>query len=213
MKYCNSCGAVHPDDAMVCKVCGFSFGPVAANAVPEEGAKAEMSLEESIKLADKLKTQYAEVINLTRKIAEAESTLSRPSYGYHKRYSRFRFLWPYLLAAVIGASIGYALGLVGIIAYVIAIGVVITGFAVSGKKQEEANIKASQIEEAAKNHLKELNAQHDTNVTRLNSLNRKLAEYNGLIPECYRNELAMKRVSGILKSGQAGSFTEALAML
>ena len=120
MAYCRKCGAQLKEDDVFCFMCGQPIDKVAnaeaesvlGNEVPvTESARPVMSKEESIALAEKLRDEYSAIERLQREINDNQTALKKPVVLSGKRYSMFRFFWPFFIYAYIALYVIYLVGI------------------------------------------------------------------------------------------------------
>ena len=216
--FCNKCGNELSTDSAFCNICGAPVG--------RENSAPEMSLEESIAFAEKLKTQYTGIERLTREISENESIISKPFRENTARYSFFRFFWKYLVIAGIAFVVLYFIMLIlfatdaGAVAVFFALAMLITPIIiliVGGVKatniRDEENMSIVNGNQRALEHRKELE-------TRTASLKRDLATRKSQIvvdecsvPTSLRKASSMSQILTLLKSGKASNLNEAYKLL
>ena len=180
-----------------------------------------MTLEESIALAEKLQKGYAKLESIERDIASKRDEIRRPLTQY-RRHSFFKFFWPSFIIADIAFFIAILMspifmeefpkffGLVLVIVYLIPVAILVIGVLVAKKKVKEAN-KA--IEYAQEDELKkkdELRDKVEELEHEYNSLSISVGSYSDIVPEAYRKSSTMARVKLLLQSGKADNFADAL---
>ena len=117
MAYCRNCGAQLNNDDVFCFKCGQAVDRNAnEDAVAENmydaSAAVPMSKEESIALAEKLKVEYSTIERLNKEVSENETALRRPISLSGRRYSAFRFFWPFLIYAYLALNAVLILGVI-----------------------------------------------------------------------------------------------------
>ena len=104
MSYCRQCGAQLKEDDVFCFLCGqpidrqankeaFAVAETGNETVVSEQARPQMSKEESIALAEKLRDEYSAIERLQREINDNQTALKKPVVLSGRRYSMFRFFF------------------------------------------------------------------------------------------------------------------------
>ena len=240
MAYCRKCGVQLKEDDAFCFMCGQPIDKL-ANAEAEEAlANAElenesgsvsapvpMSKEESIALAEKLRDEYSAIERLQKEVNENETTLKRPLVFSGRRYSAFRFFWPFFIYAylaliivyLIGGSIGAANDDPGgilfslFLAFAAAIGLLIFGGVKARNKRDRLNEELGEEEARARRKQKELESHTAELKIKLNNRKRGISEYQNLIPIRFRTKHYMERAIVLLQTDRAANLSEALELL
>ena len=232
MPICSKCGRELRDDDIFCSKCGTKISnPDEAIEVTEEVKEQsteleKLSLEESIKLAEKLSRDYSELERLRNDIAENEAILKRP-IPLRARYSAFRFYWPFFIYALIAFWVIYIIGGIisinvassgGIIFTVILAFSAVAFFLVYGGARavgmrESLNTAAAESERTSKRRRDELTQKTSSLRTSMNLLRKKLTVYDTRVPSGFRKKASMERIKGMLQTGKAADFDEAIKML
>ena len=232
MPICSKCGRELRDDDIFCSKCGTNISnPDEAIEVTEEVKEQsteleKLSLEESIKLAEKLSRDYSELERLRNDIAENEAIIRRP-IPLRARYSAFRFYWPFFIYALIAFWVIYIIG--GIISINVASsgGIIFTiilafsavaffliyGGARAVGMRESLNTAAAESERTSKRRRDELSQKTSSLRTSMNLLRKKLTVYDTRVPSAFRKKASMERIKGMLQTGKAADFDEAIKML
>ena len=216
--FCNKCGNELDFNAAFCNQCG---APV------EKDDQPEMSVEESIAFADKLKTRYAQVEKLEREVTDNEKRIASPLNLNFRQYSFFRFYWKFLVFAAIaffvldfitiivaasGASDGGAIFML-ILTFGVPIGILIAGIFVAAKRRDEENYAISLGNEDVKQQRKKLEEKTAELKNTLNARKRDLKQFDDMVPAQYRKSSSMAQVKALLVSGKASSFRDAFRLL
>ena len=189
------------------------------------GRNFEMTLEESIALAEKFQKDLAQLESYERQIIDNEAESKKPIVVDVKKRSMFRYFWPWLVFAVVlfgfldvlvlfflTSKYSNFSGLVFLIAVVLTIAVIIIGVFVSKKKQKadnEAYEIAYDIAQERRSSLFEKNKELKSNLSQLEfqlAANPNFA----LIPEDKRKSSSLARAKLFLQSGKATDFEDAL---
>lgn len=216
--FCNKCGNELDFNAAFCNQCG---APV------EKDDQPEMSVEESIAFADKLKTRYSQVEKLEREVTDNEKRIASPLNLNFRQYSFFRFYWKFLVFAAIaffvldfitiivaasGASDGGAIFML-ILTFGVPIGILIVGIFVAAKRRDEENYAISLGNEDVKQQRKKLEEKTAELKNTLNARKRDLKQFDDMVPAQYRKSSSMAQVKALLVSGKASSFRDAFRLL
>ena len=230
MPFCPMCGEEIKADDLFCPRCGSRLsdtGPVTpfqapktpdTSALPTEDFSA-MSKEESIKLTEQLGAKYNSLEKLQNEIKELVNSLNHSANYQVKRYSAFRFFWPYLIYSAVACTICYILtGLTGSLFFlpgvvVLPVILIIVGAVKSRNMREASNYDAAnyavtraQKTEEEKKRLRELTAKEA-------KLRSQLDKYNGIVPAQMRNKSKMLYAKKMLEMDKASNFAEAMNML
>ena len=180
-----------------------------------------MTLEESIALAEKLQKGYAKLESIERDIASKRDEIRRPLTQY-RRHSFFKFFWPSFIIADISFVVAILLspvfieefpkffGLVLVVVFLIPVAVFVIGVIVAKKKVKEANKSIEYAQEDELNKKDELRDKVKELEHEYNSLSVSVGSYSDIVPEAYRKSSTMARVKLLLQSGKAADFAEAL---
>ena len=185
----------------------------------------EMTLEESIALAEKFQKDLAQLESYERQIIDNEAESKKPIVVDVKKRSMFKYFWPWLVFAVVlfgfldvlvlfflTSKYSNFSGLVFLIAVVLTIAVIIIGVFVSKKKQKadnEAYEIAYDIAQERRSSLFEKNKELKSNLSQLEfqlAANPNFA----LIPEDKRKSSSLARAKLFLQSGKATDFEDAM---
>ena len=218
MAYCRKCGAKLKDDDVFCYMCGESVN------IETDSVSSPTSKEESIALAENLKAEFSALEKLQKEIVDNQTRLGRPVVYNDRRYSAFRFFWPFLIYAYLALNVIYIIGAVisasnqdqggmvlgFFIGLAAAAGLLIYGGSYAGNKRDRLNKEISDEEYQKRKRYKELAERTNVLITRLN--NRKIDNLE-LVPVQFRTKHHMERVIALLQSDRAANFSEALKML
>ena len=185
----------------------------------------EMTLEESIALAEKFQKDLAQLESYERQIIDNEAESKKPIVVDVKKRSMFKYFWPWLVFAVVlfgfldvlvlfflTSKYSNFSGLVFLIAVVLTIAVIIIGVFVSKKKQKadnEAYEIAYDIAQERRSSLFEKNKELKSNLSQLEfqlAANPNFA----LIPEDKRKSSSLARAKLFLQSGKATDFEDSM---
>ena len=97
MAYCRKCGAQLKEDDVFCFLCGqpidrqankeaFAVAETGNETVVSEQVRPQMSKEESIALAEKLRDEYSAIERLQREINDNQTALKKPVVLSGRRY-------------------------------------------------------------------------------------------------------------------------------
>ena len=189
------------------------------------GRDFEMTLEESIALAEKFQKDLAQLESYERQIIDNEAESKKPIVVDVKKRSMFRYFWPWLVFAVVifgfldllvlfflTSKYSSFSGLVFLIAVLITIAIIVIGVIVSKKKQKadnEAYEIAYDIAQERRSSLFEKNKELKSNLSQLEfqlAANPNFA----LIPEDKRKSSSLARAKLFLQSGKATDFEDAM---
>ena len=101
MAFCSKCGFRINDEAF-CPMCGEKTERFEAPS----GEPVSMSKEESIAFAEMLSKEYGELEKMSTEINENKTVISQPIPSV-KHHAAFKFVWPYLVAAVVALNVFY----------------------------------------------------------------------------------------------------------
>ena len=227
MALCVNCGSELTGDDVFCPKCG-TRNEIANDVVSEAAAEyavPEMTKEESIAFAEKASTLYKNYERIKKEIEENKSQLSRPGPdGEVKYYSAFRFFWPYLIYAAVALNVLYffaqlsvrATGLALLLlaaALIVPVVLLIVGGVNARRMRDSSNALAVRAVNDRKRHLEELKKETSVLETKRVKMAAELKEFEALIPLSHRNSTSMSKVSLLLKSNKAETFTQAVDML
>ncbi|MBO7453650.1 MAG: zinc-ribbon domain-containing protein [Clostridiales bacterium] len=228
MPICSKCGRELRDDDIFCSKCGKKIDD--SEQVDEEIEKPaeleKLSLEESIALAEKLSVDYASLEKIRNDIAENEATLRKPVIQ-RPRYSAFRFFWPffvyafisfwviYLVGGIISINLASSGGVIFsiILAFASVVVLLIYGGSRAVNMRDSLNSAAAGSEHADKRKREELSDKTASLRTDMNLLRKNLTVYDARVPSAFRKKTTMERVKGLLQTGKAADFDEAIKML
>lgn len=188
------------------------------------GSSQDMTLNESIDYLNNLINKYSEAERLEEQITDNENTLRDSLELNYKRYSFFRFFWPYLIIApLIGYTvlmitymidaINYNEPLCFSIAFIATIIALIIGSIIAGKLCHRNN---ANIDEHNKSTLKKRERiEQDTAVLKsaLEDKKNEFEKASAILPENLRNGSAVTQMQTFLQSGTASSLQEAIDIL
>lgn len=236
MAYCRKCGAQLKDEDVFCFMCGQPIDKQAnADAIAElkeaspesEPARPSMSKEESIALAEKLRDEYSAIERLQRELGDNQAALQRPVILSGRRYSTFRFFWPFLIYAYIALNAFYLIGMIisagsndetgiafgFVIGLCAAVGLLIFGGMRAGRKRDMRNEEIAEEEDMIRRRHKDLETRTSEIITKLNNKKRGVSEYQNLVPIRFRSKHYMDRVLVLIQTDRAAGFYEAIDML
>ena len=218
MTICRKCGSELKSGALFCTKCGCKI--VDLPCIPD------LSLEESISLAEKLKTKYTEIKDLESEIAACEEKLSRPVPRHRVSDFSGRCFSKFLLASGIAGTISIYLFLYtwldddfpwpvlrNIILFGVPVAIFISGIVCAikeGRKAEKAQCEFILEQEKKRSELKkecnELRA-------RLNERRTDLEDSDYYIPEKLKDVHSMGKIKLLLLSGKAANLKDAVQIL
>ena len=232
MAYCRNCGAPLNDDDVFCFKCGQPIDRKANEAAEMENAydasaPAPMSKDESIALAEKLKNEYSAIERLQKEIGENETALKRPVTLSGRRYSAFRFFWPFFIYAYLALIGVLIIGLIvssgddtgsGItISYLLAIGtavgLLIFGGIRAGRKRDQMNEGLIEEEQMILKRRRDVENRTAELKTKLKNKKNDVVEYQKIVPSKYRTKYYMERVILLLQTDRAADFNDAIKSL
>ena len=214
MAICVNCGTELTGEDVFCPKCGAK-NVIATDAVSEATAVAaapEMTKEESIAFAEKAVTLYKNYERLKKEIDDNRSQLSKPGPdGVVKRYSAFRFFWPYLIYAAVALNVFYFFAQLSsrsygmamfmlLAALVVPVVLLIVGGVSARRKRDASNELAVRAVNDRRRHLDEL--KKETSMLETGILNQLV------IPQPYHLILII-----LLKSNKAETIYQAIEML
>ena len=232
MAYCRNCGAQLNDDDIFCFKCGQAVDRNAnEDAVAENmydaSAAVPMSKEESIALAEKLKVEYSTIERLHKEVSENETALRRPISLSGRRYSAFRFFWPFLIYAYLALNAVLILGVIFasaddtgsgymitlFLAFGTAVGLLIFGGVRAGRKRDSLNEELYWDEQNILKKQKDLENRTAELKVKLKNKKNDVAEYQKIVPSKYRTKYYMERVILLLQTDRATDFNDAIKSL
>jgi hypothetical protein len=238
MAYCRKCGAQLKEDDVFCFLCGqpidrqanteaFAVAETGKETVVSEQARPQMSKEESIALAEKLKVEYSTIERLHKEVSENETALRRPISLSGRRYSAFRFFWPFLIYAYLALNAVLILGVIFasaddtgsgymitlFLAFGTAVGLLIFGGVRAGRKRDSLNEELYWDEQNILKKQKELENRTAELKVKLKNKKNDVAEYQKIVPSKYRTKYYMERVILLLQTDRATDFNDAIKSL
>lgn len=193
-----------------------------ADSVPEN--YNSLSKEESIKLCDRLGADYYSLAKMQSEINSLSNTLRNDALYQPKRYSAFRFFWPYLIYGAVSFSICYFLALLSYLSFPLMIFFLIACFVlpivfviVGGVR---ARILRAQCTRDAEDNAYRRRVKMDEERERLDDLissekklRAELALYDSIVPENMRNKSRMGYARKMLETDKAKTFEEAMHLI
>ena len=234
MFYCSHCGIQLEDGANFCNNCGTvtEFGRTQGSAVSQSSDLKEkpvphMSIEDSLILVEKLQKEYTELEKLNQEIEDNKAILAKPLDTSHRRFSMFRFFWPYLIGAavafllfdmiMVGSSISsptYDTMIVpGILMIVVPLGIIIAGVVLAIKRAARENEYIAEREVRDIENRKELEKKTESLISKRNVLKQKLDKDEEIVPVALRRSSSMTQLKLLIKSGKAQDYYEAVEIL
>ena len=210
--FCNKCGNELDFDAVFCNMCG---APVERN-----DETSDLSVEESIALADKLKTRYSQVEKLEREVEDNNKRINGPLNLEYRRYSFFRFYWKFLVFAVIAfyllliiALIADGAGFLVAMVYIVPIGILIAGIFLAIKRRNLENDAIERGNDTVVEQRRTLEKKNEELKKTLYTRKMELNQFNDIVPAQFRKSASMAQVKSLLITKKASSFNEAFRML
>jgi hypothetical protein len=210
--FCNKCGNELDFDAVFCNMCG---APVERN-----DETSDLSVEESIALADKLKTRYSQVEKLEREVEDNNKRINGPLNLEYRRYSFFRFYWKFLVFAVIAfylmliiALIADGAGFLVAMVYIVPIGILIAGIFLAIKRRNLENDAIERGNDTVVEQRRTLEKKNEELKKTLNTRKMELNQFKDIVPAQFRKSASMAQVKSLLITKKASSFNEAFRML
>ena len=193
-----------------------------ADSVPEN--YNSLSKEESIKLCDRLGADYYSLAKMQSEINSLSNTSRNDALYQPKRYSAFRFFWPYLIYGAVSFSICYFLALLSYLSFPLMIFFLIACFVlpivfviVGGVR---ARILRAQCTRDAEDNAYRRRVKMDEERERLDDLissekklRAELALYDSIVPENMRNKSRMGYARKMLETDKAKTFEEAMHLI
>ncbi|MBR3465490.1 MAG: hypothetical protein IKH23_10500 [Clostridiales bacterium] len=178
-----------------------------------------MTKEESIALASKLSQDYKTIERLKKQIADNETAIRKPVDTRYKKYTWFRFFWPFLIYSFISVF-GFtfiallflkspALNFFIALEYIGPIVILIIGGVRATKKRNELNSAASQAVTQRLKHMDQLKKDTEDLKSKLASLNQNVSLMDSSIPQDFKKSTRMEKVRQLMEAGKAESFEEA----
>ena len=218
MIICKKCGNELRSGALFCTKCGCKI--VDLPCIPD------LSLEESISLAEKLKTKYTEIKELESEIAACEERLSQPVPRHSVSDFSGRCFSKFLLASGIAGTISIYLFfytwldddfpwpvLRNFILFGVPVAIFISGIVCAikeGRKTEKAQCEFILEQEKKRSELKK--ECHELR-TRLNERRTDLEDSDYYIPEKLKNVHSMGKIKLLLQTGKAANLKDAVQIL
>lgn len=210
--YCNKCGNQLDFDAAFCNICG--------TPVERDDQTSDLSVEESIALADKLKTRYAQLEKLEREVADNEKRIAGPLNLNYRQFSFFRFYWKFLVFAVISFYVMLIImvatdfnGIVTFLTIAAPLGFIITGIFLAIKRRNEENYAISLGNEEVRQQRKKLEEKTSELKKTLNARRKDITEFNDIVPAQFRKSSSMAQVKALLVAGKVSNLMEAFRLL
>lgn len=210
--FCNKCGNELDFDAVFCNMCG---APVERN-----DETSDLSVEESIALADKLKTRYSQVEKLEREVEDNNKRINGPLNLEYRRYSFFRFYWKFLVFAVIAfylmliiALIADGAGFLVAMVYIVPIGILIAGIFLAIKRRNLENDAIERGNDTVVEQRRTLEKKNEELKRTLNTRKMELNQFNDIVPAQFRKSASMAQVKSLLITKKASSLNEAFRIL
>ena len=224
MAFCSKCGKVLNEGDVFCSECGQ---PV---SVENRASSVQMSVEESIALAEKLSADYDELNKIRDEISDCELELKKTETNTDTsvRYSAFRFFWPFLIIAFVVFWLVVIIGIVFLAtaesasrsaiygvdcaALIAAAIVLIIGGVRARNKRDYYNANMSSLIRSKNKKEHDLKIKLDMLKTKLRVKKKAADEYNSIVPLQFRTRQYMDKVVSLLKAGRAQSIDEALEL-
>lgn len=179
----------------------------------------DMTKEGSIALASKLSQDYKTLERIKKQIKDNEAAIGKPVETRYKKYSWFRFFWPFLIYAFLSIFAFTFIALLFLkspalnffiaLEYIGPIVILIIGGVRAVKKRDELNGAASQAVTQRLKHVDQLKKDTEDLRLKLTSLNHNVSMMESSIPEEFRTAAQMEKVRLLMEAGKAESFEEA----
>ena len=193
-----------------------------------DSSTARTSAEEGIDLADKLSIEYENMRLLKEEITNCERDIKRNQLPERrKRYSAFRYFWPFLIIAVAVLWVVFFVGFIVLFkteadvdsVYIaefvsfIPAGIILTiGGKIARNKREAMNMTLVNEERLISKKIYDHQRRLDELKKMQIEVKNNVSEYNYLVPVPLRNKDAMSIVKTFIESGQAKTFSEAVEL-
>ena len=232
------CGAQLKEDDVFCFMCGqpidrqanedaFAKTETGNEASVSEQALPQMSKEESIALAEKLRDEYSAIERLQKEINENQTALKKPVVLSGRRYSMFRFFWPFFIFAYLALNVVYIIGIIisagnddadgflasFFIAIAAAVGILIFGGIHASRKRDRLNEQLGAEEYMIRKRQRDLETHTAEIMKNLSIKKKEVSESQNLVPIRFRTKRCMERVLILLQTGRAESFADAINQL
>lgn len=185
---------------------------------------SSMSKTEIIELCDMLGTKYYSLAKMQSEIDSISNSLRNDALYQPKRYSAFRFFWPFLIYGAVSFSICYILALLSYSSFPLMCFLLIGCFVlpivfviVGGVR---ARILRAQCTRDAENNAYRRRVKMDEDRERLDDLissekklRAELALYDSIVPENMRNKSRMGYARKMLETDKAKTFEEAMHLI
>lgn len=229
MPFCNMCGKEYKPGDLFCPDCGNDLSvsraashyaiqtPDPSDSLTEDFSS--MSKEESIKLTEELGANYHSLERMQKEIGELVSSINHAANHQTKRYSAFRFFWPYLIYAAVACTIFYYLtGLTRALLFapcivIIPVIIIIVGGVKARRSREESNYDAANYAVTLSQKAGEQRQRLAQLTSSEASLRSRLEKYNGIVPVHMRNKSKMLYAKKMLEMDKAANFAEAMDMM
>ena len=186
-----------------------------------------MSKEESIALAEKLRDEYSAIERLQREINDNQTALKKPVVLSGRRYSMFRFFWPFFIFAYLALNVIYIVGIIisagndnsdgflasFFIAMAAAVGILIFGGIHASRKRDRLNEQLGEEEYMIRKRQRDLETHTAESMKKLTIKKKGVSEYQNLVPSRFRAKHYMERVLILIRTDRAADFYEAIGML
>jgi hypothetical protein len=220
MRICPNCNTQLKDDDLFCKKCGQKI-------------EQRLSHEDSLYLAADLEKKYAERELTKNELSELEREILKYTLpSRRRRYSTFRFFWPFLIISqiavfVVGMGLVVVLiatgnleisedalkALLYLLAFITEGVTIIIGAIVAANKRNRLNAKLEAEELVIMGKQRSINDRIAELRTLLRTQDYAVKEYEGRVPPILRNERGMRRVRELLEYGKAEDFDQAIHMV
>ena len=178
-----------------------------------------MTKEGSIALASKLSQDYKTLERIKKQIADNETAIRKPVDTRYKKYTWFRFFWPFLIYSFLSVF-GFtfiallflkspALNFFIALEYIGPIVILIIGGVRATKKRNELNSAASQAVTQRLKHMDQLKKDTEDLKSKLASLNQNVSLMDSSIPQDFKKSTQMEKIRQLMEAGKAESFEEA----